>query len=47
VAARSASDPPESAARADAICMPCLSITCPVAAETTANSNSATLAIVK
>jgi hypothetical protein len=47
VAARSASDPPEWAARAVATCMPCLSITCPVAAETTAKSSSPTLAIVK
>src|ERR1039457_1466105 len=34
-------------ARAVAICMPCLSITCPTAAEPTANSSSAMLAMVK
>src|SRR5579875_121966 len=46
VAARSASDPPSRAARAEATCMPCLSITCPVAAAATANSSSATFVIV-
>src|ERR1019366_1546992 len=47
VAARSASDPPDWAARDVAICMPCLSITCPVAAVATAKSSSPMLAMVK
>src|SRR5580692_3415956 len=47
VAARNTRDPPEWAAREVAICMPCLSITWPVAAVATANRSSPTLAMVK
>src|SRR5260370_15072639 len=47
VTALTASERPGWAARPVAICMPCLSMTCPMAAVATANSSSATLSMVK
>lgn len=47
MAALTTSEPPDFAARADAICMPCLSKSWPVAAEQTENKSSAMFAMVK